>query len=441
MRTLILLSFAAMLGPIAACSGPADTGLSTGNGTSGNGSTTGGSATSAGSTGLGTTGTASTSTSGTTGSSTMVTGLAPFPVVPKNDGTILPAPELVVISYADDSLAAGLVAFEQWLMTEWVPMVGAEFGVHSGTLVGHMVLDAGAPATLTDQQIQDLIAYLALDAGVIPIANSNTVYAFYVPQATIATLYPGDPNDCVRFWGYHDETVFTDGDPQTEFQAPYVVDVECANGPDAINAIEALMSHEVIEAATDPSPTYGYQIFDPQDPWSYFSGEVGDLCEFSPRFFSDAGFVTERVWSNLAAADGGHSPCVPGDDYEVLRPLAADEKHASVPVGGSATFHLTAWATASGSANQDNWDVVAGGFAPPLLCTHESDGGLYCLLGSFVPTVALSSSATAAGGQVDLTVTVPAGVDAGELGVVGLYSTNQADTTYLSLWLMGVQAN
>jgi hypothetical protein len=418
-------SGAAQLGTSSSSTG-ASTGVSssaTGGGTTASGSTSSGSTsgTSSGGTGTGTSSTSGGSSSGSTTTGAAFTH-APFPQVPDNGGQILAWPKLVGISYAGDVHSAQLAAFEQWLMTSnWVPSVGQEYGIDGGSFLLHLTLDAGKPATLTDAEIQGLIASLIVDAGTLPAPDSNTIYAFFVPAGTVASLGPGSGPDCPNYSGYHSAA---NGPPAFV----YLVIPDCypQGGAADLADIEGIASHELIEAATDPFFPSAYAIVDGNDPWTYLGGEIGDLCA-ADWVTSDAGFTTQRIWSNIAAADGGVAPCVPGTQYDVVTPIAADQPIPTVAPGGTYTFHLVGWEVGM----TDHWQLRAIGFSP------YGPGSS----ASFTPTIALSSSQAAAGGEVDLTVTVPTGAAHNAIGAVFIGNSDPSDATQSFRWVIAVIAS
>ncbi len=344
----------------------------------------------------------------------------PFPLVPNNGGVLLNFPQLVGISFAQDVHTTQLAAFEQWLMgSGWVPSVGAEYGIDGGMFVAHVTLESVPPASITDAQIQALIEGLISDGGIVPAPDPNTVYAFYVPAGTVATLGPGYGPDCPNYSGYHFYS-------ETQDPFIYLVIPDCypQAGAADLSDIEGITSHELIEAATDPYPPTGYEISDPQNPWSSLAGEIGDLCA-ADWVIEDAGFTTQRIWSNIAAADGGVAPCVPGDQYDIVTPIPADAQIPTVAPGSSTTFHLTGWAVGiTGS-----WQVRAVGFPA------------YGVAKSFTPVIALSSSTATVGGEIDLTVTVPANTASGALGAVFFSCSDPQDPTQSFRWVVAVVAS
>jgi hypothetical protein len=95
-----------------------------------------------------------------------------------------------------------------------------------------------------------------------------------------------------------------------------------------VENVTSVMSHEWVEASTDPFPTAnGTFSLSPGPTAAYFmtdrdhivwgvpgGGEAGDLCEAEGTAVyttpADLGHVAQRTWSNLLA-QGSHDPCAP----------------------------------------------------------------------------------------------------------------------------------
>ena len=92
----------------------------------------------------------------------------------------------------------------------------------------------------------------------------------------------------------------------------YAVLPDCGGGADTVT-----VSHELIEAATDPHPAdvlgwYGYQ----DAWWGAGGGEVADACEGRASVTWNGNAVT-RSWVNTASA-ASHDPCQPVAPGEVF---------------------------------------------------------------------------------------------------------------------------
>jgi hypothetical protein len=143
--------------------------------------------------------------------------------------------------------------------------------------------------------------------------------------------------------GYHGSVT----SPVLGGDVAYAVVPSCAFGGPTTDESTASMSHELIEAATDPFSSdrnvqnvawYGFDQnhFD----WMYFNelqAENGDACEFyREAFFQNTepsfSYVVQRIWSNSSIA-GGHHPCVPvpSGPYFNVTPLGLKPVTVTLP--------------------------------------------------------------------------------------------------------------
>jgi hypothetical protein len=269
----------------------------------------------------------------------------PFPRVTTFGGPIMAHPQLVPIFFNNDPDVATLTGFNQWLVTsDWLDEVGTEYGVGAGSVLGTVQLPMPAPASITDAQMLDMV-YQGLAAGSLPKPADgqlgDVLYVFYLPVGTVVTA--GNTRSCVDFGGYHNSA------RRNGVELSYAVIAACqpASRLTTIELRELIMSHELIEAATDPVPGNrpAYRLNDPSSPWSSTGGEVGDLCEVSGQeALRDNGYVVQRSWSNAAAEAG--DPCAPipiGSVYFNLR--VAGTFPPRIPAGGHQTLQITGWST------------------------------------------------------------------------------------------------
>ncbi len=402
MRSLLHVSPLVLALSALACQSAGSAGSSTGASvTGGQGSTTGGASTS---------GSSSTGTGGTT------VGHYPFPQVPLRDaGARITSPKLVSIMLPGYPFAAQEVAFQQWLVTsDRLRQVGAESAIGLGTFVGNFIVDAGLPAT--DADLPQFIASLMGDAGGIPPPDDDTIYALFIaPGAPFAA------SDCASgASSYHQEAAV----PR---RFPFLVILDCdPNEPTSVGAqyVAELESHEFIEAATDPywftDPAYE---FPEGTPWRLVGGEVADLCAADWVLDADAGFYVQRVWSNLAAADGGVAPCVPGSDYDVATQALDAGEFVGVTAGSTATVPLLGWAPYT----VNDWSVTAYPMPPPY--------------SQFVVTASLSQKEIGKGRTVEMTVGVPSSAASSEVAAVLLIVSDPLSSTQEFRWVVGVEAN
>ena len=162
--------------------------------------------------------------------------------------------------------------------------------------------------------------------------GGNDLYVVYLPKGTTIDNF-GINHSCDGFGAYHfmGTTVTLLGGAQVTFAA---IPLDCANGdPDQLSE---LVSHEVIEAATDPNVVLGWidnSKFDLTNLTPLFTeGEAADICssvgdEPTDPVRLDNGIMVDTYWSN---ADGACVP-FPTADLELTKsdspdPVAAGEQ-------------------------------------------------------------------------------------------------------------------
>jgi hypothetical protein len=316
----MLISKAALLGGailatalVSACGGGNDnmtagSGGSTSTGTTGSG---------AGST---TTTTTSSSSSSSTGSSG---GLADDPPqVITSGGTVLSAPKIQLIAYAEDPNVADYQAFyEEFASTsEWKEQTG-EYGIGPLTVLPPIMIAGTPPKTLNDNDgtitpfQQTLVDNVSGASPTWGAADPSTIYMFQLPKGTVVN---SGGNCCIDggFYGYHGQVAVGSA------QIAYGVSCDCGaqQGPPTLTELETItttLSHEAVEAASDPFP-YTNLAWSGTDPdhlaWtSLTGGELADMCEYNlDSNYRPAGakYMIQRSWSN-AASKAGNNPCVP----------------------------------------------------------------------------------------------------------------------------------
>ncbi len=271
-----------------------------------------------------------------------------------NGGLVLKSPVIVAITWNGDPSQGTFDSFADTVgETSYWKATCTEYGVGSAACgaVNHVHLSTAAPAQVTDQDVQNLVlanagavattAGVASDAGTDaeaadaaadgetgpawPAATSETIYAFFLPPGTSLQTQTngGSTGDACSagIGGYHDQV--TVGGVTTS----YAVVPSCSfpGGNPAAQQTTMSMSHELIEAVTDPHPrdnNPGYVGFDDAhfsfDWFQEFSDEVGDACEFfDSSFYEDQettpvafDYWVQRTWSNKSGL-AGHDPCVP----------------------------------------------------------------------------------------------------------------------------------
>jgi hypothetical protein len=297
----------------------------------------------------------------------------PMPAVTDLGGPVLTHPRVVPVFFAGDPLMATVETFLTGLTTaSYWSGATAEYGVGPLEVAPAIVVSAAPPAMIDDSAIQPWIASQINvgDGGTPPwpAPDGNTIYAIFYPETTTVTL--GGLESCTYFGGYHYETVY---DATSGASTPYAVLPRCASfvllpGKSTLDILTGAVSHEFVEASTDPfpasNPAYATANF-VGSGWSevMVGGELGDMCVLDPAAFStpsDLGFLVQRVWSN-ANAGAGNDPCAPVPSGQVyfnaIPDLSNAEMYAgqyvdgvSVPPGSSTTvaLHLFSDAPTSG---------------------------------------------------------------------------------------------
>jgi hypothetical protein len=293
-------------------------------------------------------------------------------------GGIVASPQLVTVTFPGDPLTDELQAFgkavegSQWwsLVTSGycegrggacISVGAAALSVVYPTAPAKSYTDTGRaePTTKHPSSLQKWLAD-AITNGDLPSpepapADSNissTIYLLYFPASTDIIL--DGQGGCFNDDGYHGAMEYGG------VQVAYAVISECSGrgmGVPPITTLESTTitaSHEILEAATDPSAiTTGYYL-DLNDPstfgWSdaEFGGEVADMCVDVFGFDQDEwdeGFTYQRIWSNAQAA-AGTDPCAPVRTDFVYFNAAPTESFFVLDVGSSVTFEVDAFSDA-----------------------------------------------------------------------------------------------
>lgn len=253
-----------------------------------------------------------------------------LPQVVNFGGSVIEAPRVQAIVYASDPHAADIDGFLAELSSSayWAQTT-AEYGVGALTILPTILRPEAAPAMLEDTDLT--AALLANTAGPSPAwgaADGQTIYLFVMPEGSIVEAGGAC---CLGYDGFHDETKVG------SVKVAYGVVCSCPGldgpGVDDVQQVTVAMSHEIIEAATDPfpftSPAYA-QTDDSSIIWTLLlGGEVADMCQFDvDSFVIPAGskYMVQKSWSN-AAAKAGTDPCVPatpGAPFFAAAPVLPD---------------------------------------------------------------------------------------------------------------------
>jgi hypothetical protein len=350
---------------------------------------------------------------------------AAYPQVPDQGGPTLQHPQLVSVTFAGDSRVATLEGFAQWIVTsQWLAAAGTEYGIGQGAVAGVAHRTDTPPTTITSGEIEAYLAAGVADGSIPrPSSLSDALYIIYYPATTsiTATFVNGImKQSCIDFGGYHGEV------HQMGLDFAYAAIPDCAGAAPGLTAdetTELVVSHEVIEAATDAMPISApaWQLrADPSDAWYtafQFEVEVGDLCEDPTLYVREAGYVAQRIYSNGAAAAG--EPCVPGAPTPAFGATAMPLGVQTIARGSSMDFTLTGWS----SGPVDDWKVASVAWLDPGTATSR-------------PHLTLSAATVNNGGTVTAHVAVPSSAGAGETAAF-LVESSHSDAD-ASIWPIAI---
>jgi len=234
----------------------------------------------------------------------------PYPqVLNQDEGPVLASPHVVPILWSRDPMIGSLEGFLQALVGSryWTEVTG-EYGVSALRFDTGVILGDPPPATITFDSVRSFIVD-SIAAGRLPPVDDQTIYTLLYPIETTAA------GGCTQFGGYHEE-IARPGD----VSIVYAVIVRCPATGDlsSLDLATSFLSHELIEAATDPY-VRTQPAFDAVAPeffyWAIRAGgaELTDMCyllgkDRLQRFVGP--YLVQRSWSNREAA-AGHEPCVP----------------------------------------------------------------------------------------------------------------------------------
>lgn len=231
------------------------------------------------------------------------------PQVVDNHGGVLAHPKLIPVFFANESKSRrdSLIVFFEALPSSSYWSAVSEYGVGSGSIGTVAVLDA-APSTITDAEIQTLLADKIADAS-LPTTDSDSLYVLVFPRGTSVRVDNADVCSAVVAT-YHSETTK---------HVPYVVVPPCSAqaglSPDDSDTL--MLSPVVLAATTNPRSLSapGWTGWDSVHYFwsSVFASDIKAQCAMdAPNRGTLVGLpnVVQRVWSNVAAARG-HDPCVP----------------------------------------------------------------------------------------------------------------------------------
>jgi hypothetical protein len=248
-----------------------------------------------------------------------------LPTAVSRGGPVLAAPRIQAIYFpgfaqqpAIDGFLASLARSRYWTETT------AEYGVGRPTVLPSDASAVAVPAAIGVADIPGLFARALADhQATLGLPRGDTIYTLFFPSGTqidgggFTLCAPDAPS------GFHGELTVA------QARVPVIVIPACATfaGHSELTGAAALtpaLSHELIEAATDPFPSSAPAFLDTDDQHAMWAlalhgGEIADLCENeAPNLLTpdDLGYPVQRSWSNVAARGTG-GPCVPVPPGEI----------------------------------------------------------------------------------------------------------------------------
>jgi hypothetical protein len=216
-------------------------------------------------------------------------------------GPLLAHPDLVTVVWKGDAQAQRRADFAAWLASSTYLDLMDEYGGGRGTAHGPYYISGAPPPSLDNSEVGPLLRE-RIGAGELPPPHADIIYLLYLDASTMSTLDGGVA--CQSYEGYHSST--RSGIP-TPSEIAYAVIPDCHTSTDDETVT---VSHEVVEAMSDPQPGRGYMESDL--PY----GEIGDLCTSLSIYLDSGGdggasYYVTRFYSNRNAAAGNLDPCVP----------------------------------------------------------------------------------------------------------------------------------
>jgi hypothetical protein len=307
---------------------------------------------------------------------------------------VLTAPRVHLVLYPGNVEQTALQTFAQRLSasTYWAATT-SEYGVGPLSYADTTVLTGQtAPSPIASTDIQMWMAQ-QIGSGAFGTPDPQAIYTVVYPAGTmISQPNPVSPilgpvMSCTNFSGYHNSVAVAPAGGGTPVNYAYAVIATCSTSVDDRTAV---MSHEWVEASTDPRDTAtGVFTLTPAPSSAYFSadpdhviwdvlgigGEAADLCkpEGTSAFYTppDVGNAVQRTWSNQLAA-ASHDPCapdLPGQPFFQSAPVLGETvtfmsgltgsittKGVTIPVGQSRTIEVDLF---SDRATSGPWTVSA----------------------------------------------------------------------------------
>jgi hypothetical protein len=309
-------------------------------------------------------------------------------------GAVFTNASIVPVTFDGDGLRPDIEAFVSRVgASDYWRETTAEYGVEPISAVTPIHLSEAPPGAIQDSDVEAwLSSKLDGTDAAWGLPDPRKLYAIFYPATTRITL--DSLASCTDYLGGYHNAMTVGG-----VTIAYAAILRCDHGfggvTGALDSMTVGLTHELLEASTDP---FLDAYTEPDDKSIYpfaFSGEVADMCEFegdAADRTTDSPYPVHRAWSN-AAARAGREPCAPaspGSVYFNSAPVMSDSvsfdyfgtridaNGVRIPVGARRTVPVALWSDAptSGPWTVSAEDVEAfRGGAPVLRFTLDRASG------------------------------------------------------------------
>jgi hypothetical protein len=356
---------------------------------------------------------------------------------------VLTAPRVQPIYVPAVPYASDIDTFFQRLATStYWPAVATEYGVGGLTALPGYATNVALPATVGDTQLVDLFTQAMTEgSATLGAPRADTIYALFLSPDSTLTLqgqtFCGDGAPSA----YHNEWTVSG----TQVAVAIIPTCPTSTASSTLTGVDVLtpaVSHEVVEAATDPfansNPAWS-AIDVPHILWGVAMNgvEVADLCENEiPTLIipPDIGHPVQRIWSN-ASAHAGTGPCVPVPPGEVyFNAVAAMPTHANFYDPTGTAYSVPAMNAKIGQPASAQISFRGGAAVPSKLLAVALELDDASSLSVERPTVVMGAR-----GQTVAAAVATSGTKAGLLPLV-IGATDAAETA-VHFWVGGINRN
>ncbi|KAI9201909.1 uncharacterized protein BJ171DRAFT_516881 [Polychytrium aggregatum] len=175
--------------------------------------------------------------------------------------------------------------------------------IGAGTFGTPVAITSGLQANTNDAAIQTWLLSLVSQKKITPTANTY----FPIHFAKGITITSGTEKSCVQFCAYHGTVKLPAGSKTPYLYYGVIPDQSggCASGcganPSAINNLQSVSSHELVESITDAGVGQATTYSTPLAWYDQVNGEIGDICngvQGSVKGTDGNSYIVQKQWSN-----------------------------------------------------------------------------------------------------------------------------------------------